>query len=95
VTAIFEEEINGHLGVPQSAYVDEFADEGIMLEGVFVVPLLSAPNLPFFGEKSKELMFHYKNIASFGAMIFDDTRGTVYQGRWGSPSSVTVSARKT
>jgi len=85
VSAIFDQEINGHLGVPQGAYVDEFTDEGLMMEGVFVVPLLSAPYLPFFGEKNKELMFHYRNIASFGAMIFDESRGTVRKGALGHP----------
>jgi len=85
VSAIFDQDINGYLGVPQSAYVDEFADEGIMMEGVFVVPFLTAPMLPFLGEKNKELMFHYKNIAAFGAMIMDETRGTVFQGPFGLP----------
>jgi choline dehydrogenase-like flavoprotein len=85
VSALFDQEINGHLGVPQAAYVDEFAAEGVMMEGVFVVPLLSAPNLPYFGEKNKELMFHYRNIASFGAMILDETQGTVRQGALGHP----------
>ncbi len=85
VTALFDQEIRGHLGVPQAAYVDEFANEGIMLEGVFVIPMLSAANLPFLGERAKELMFHYQNLASFGAMIMDETRGTIYQGPWGLP----------
>ena len=85
VAALFDEEINGYLGVPQGAYVDEFADEGIMLEGVFVVPFLCAPALPYFGEKNKEIMFKYNNISAFGAMIFDETRGTVRPGPKGLP----------
>ena len=85
VSALFDREIRGHLGVPQAAFVDEFADEGVMLEGVFVVPMLTAANLPFIGEKNKELMFHYQNIASFGAMIMDETRGSIYQGPRGLP----------
>jgi len=85
VSALFDQEVNGYLGVPQSAYVDEFTDEGVMMEGVFVVPLLSAPVLPFFGERNKELMFHYRNIASFGAMIFDETCGSVRRGALGHP----------
>ena len=31
--ALFDEEIDMSTGVPQSYYVDEFADDGIMLEG--------------------------------------------------------------
>jgi len=85
VSALFDQEINGYLGVPQAAYVDEFAAEGIMMEGVFVIPLLTAANLPYLGEKNKELMFRYRNLASFGAMIMDETRGVVYQGPRGLP----------
>ena len=85
VSALFDEVIDGHLGVPQSAYVDEFLGEGIMMEGVFLVPVLSAPMLPYFGEKNKSLMFHYRNITAFGAMILDETRGTVRVGALGHP----------
>jgi len=80
VSALFDEEINGHLGVPQAGYVDEFADEGIMLEGVFVIPFLTAPGLPYFGEKHKQLMFNYQNLSAFGAMIFDESKGRVKIG---------------
>ena len=31
--ALFDEEIDMARGVPQSFYIDEFADEGIMFEG--------------------------------------------------------------
>lgn len=80
VNAMMDEEVNGWLGVPQGVYVDEFFDEGIMLEGVFVGPLLSAAGLPYFGKRAKDLMFNYPRIASFGAMIHDETRGRVRPG---------------
>jgi len=85
VSGLFDEEIKGYLGVPQGAYVDEFVDEGIMLEGVFVIPFLCAPALPYFGEKNKEIMFKYNYISAFGAMIFDETRGRVIPGAKGRP----------
>jgi choline dehydrogenase-like flavoprotein len=85
VSALFDDVIDGQLGVPQAAYVDEFVDEGIMMEGVFVIPILSAPMLPFFGEKNKSLMYKFRNITAFGAMIFDETRGTVHLGPMGHP----------
>ena len=85
VSALFDEVIDGHLGVPQSAFVDEFADEGIAMEGVFVAPILTAPMLPYFGEKNKNLMFNYRHITAFGAMIHDETRGTVHVGALGHP----------
>jgi choline dehydrogenase-like flavoprotein len=80
VSALMDEEVNGWLGVPQSVYVDEFIDEGIMLEGAFVIPPICAAQLPYSGEKAKDLMFHYKNIALFGTMVFDETRGRVRPG---------------
>jgi len=77
VYALMEERVEGWKGVPQGVYVDEFWKEGIMLEGIFVGPLLSAPAMPYFGRKNKELMFQYPHVAAFGAMIHDETRGKV------------------
>lgn len=85
VNALMDEVVNGWLGVPQGVYVDEFWHEGIMLEGIFVGPLLSAPMLPYFGRRAKELMFNYNRIAAFGAMIHDETRGRVRRGVTGRP----------
>jgi choline dehydrogenase-like flavoprotein len=85
VNAMMDETVNGWLGVPQGVYVDEFWHEGVMLEGIFVGPLLSAPMLPYFGRRAKELMFNYGKIAAFGAMIHDETRGRVRPGLGGWP----------
>ena len=85
VYALMDEEVKGWLGVPQGVYVDEFWDEGVMLEGIFVGPMLSAPALPFFGRRGKDLMFQYPRIAAFGAMIQDETRGRVRPGPRGFP----------
>jgi len=85
VYALMDEDIKGWLGVPQGVYVDEFFDEGIMLEGIFVGPLLSAPALPYFGIKNKELMFNYPKLAAFGAMVHDETRGRVRPGLMNRP----------
>lgn len=85
VYALMDEEVKGWLGVPQGVYVDEFWDEGIMLEGIFVGAMLTAPALPFFGLRNKELMFNYAKLASFGAMIHDETKGRVRPGPRGYP----------
>lgn len=85
VYALMDEEVKGWLGVPQGVYVDEFWDEGVMLEGIFVGPMMSAPALPFFGARNKELMFKYPQIAAFGAMVHDETRGRVRPGLMGRP----------
>ena len=46
VRALFDEEIDMARGVPQSFYIDEFADEGIMFEGAAGPPDYLASSLP-------------------------------------------------
>src|SRR5439155_1028035 len=46
VRALFDERIDMARGVPQSYFVDEFADEGIMLEGAAGPPEYASMSLP-------------------------------------------------
>ena len=77
VRALFDEEVDMASGVPQSYFVDEFADEGIMLEGAAGPPDYAAMTFPFAGEKHRELMLQFRNIAQFGLMVSDLSRGFV------------------
>ena len=79
VRALFDEEIELANGVPQSYFIDEFADEGIMLEGAAGPPDYAAMSFPFAGEKHRELMLRFNNIAQFGLMVSDLSRGWVRQ----------------
>src|SRR5204863_10073426 len=45
--ALFDEEIDMAKGVPQSHFIDEFADAGIMFEGAAGPPDYAAMSLPF------------------------------------------------
>ena len=74
-------------GVPQSFFIDEFASDGIMLEGIAGPPDYIAMGLPVAGERHRELMGGYRNLAQFGLMISDDSRGRVRSvgGRPGRP----------
>lgn len=56
VAALFDEDIDGWRGVPQGYMVDEFKDEGIMLEGAQGPPDLIGPGLPFVGAEFKKLV---------------------------------------
>ena len=56
VRALFDEEIDMARGVPQSYYIDEFADEGIMFEGAAGPPDYLAMSFPFTRERHRELM---------------------------------------
>jgi len=77
VQAVFDEEIDMARGVPQSYYVDEFADERIMFEGAGGPPDYLAANFPFNRERHRELLLHFKRLAQFGVMVSDRSRGRV------------------
>jgi choline dehydrogenase-like flavoprotein len=77
VRALFYEEIDMARGVPQSYFVDEFAAERIMFEGAGGPPDYLAMSLPFSRERQRELMLSYRNLAQFGLMVSDSSRGSV------------------
>jgi choline dehydrogenase-like flavoprotein len=81
VWALMDEEVDMARGVPQSYYVDEFADEGIMLEGIAGPPDYVAMAVPFAGPRHRELMLRYRNMAQFGLMVSDRSRGWISGSR--------------
>lgn len=77
VLALMDEIVDMANGVPQSYYVDEFADQGIMLEGAAGPPEYVAALLPYSGERHRDLMLQYRHIAQFGMMVSEVSRGRV------------------
>ena len=77
IRALFDEEIELWRGVPQSYYVDEFADEGLMFEGAAGPPDYMAMLLPGLGARHRELMDRIAQISQFGVMVSDTSRGHV------------------
>src|SRR3954451_7722837 len=77
VRALFAEEIDMARGVPQSFYIDEFADEGIMFEGAAGPPDYASMSFPFSGARHREAMLRFRNISQFGLMVSDVSRGHV------------------
>jgi choline dehydrogenase-like flavoprotein len=75
--ALMEEEVDMARGVPQSLYVDEFAAEGIMLEGIAGPPAHVAMALPLRGRRHVAAMEAYRRLAEFGVMVSDSSRGRV------------------
>ncbi len=65
-------------GVPQSFYVDQFASEGIMFEGIAGPPSYVAVSLPVTGRRHAEVMASYRYLAQFGLMVSDTSRGRVH-----------------
>jgi choline dehydrogenase-like flavoprotein len=79
--ALMDEEVDMARGVPQSYCVDEFASEGILFEGVAGPPDYLAMAVPFSGERHREIMLRYRNVAQFGLMVSDTSRGHVLTSR--------------
>jgi choline dehydrogenase-like flavoprotein len=80
VWGLMDETVDMARGVPQSYGVDEFASEGIMLEGIAGPPDYLAMAVPFSGPAHRELMLSYRNVAQFGMMIRDSSRGHIPTG---------------
>jgi len=74
---LFEEEIRGWEGVPQSYYCADYADKGIMFEGAFTPPSVAAPAFLVQGVAHKRVMESFSHIANFGFLITDESRGRV------------------
>lgn len=75
--ALMDEVVDMARGVPQSFYVDEFAADGIMFEGVAGPPSYVAMSLPLSGKRHADAMASYRNLAMFGLMVSDRSRGSV------------------
>jgi choline dehydrogenase-like flavoprotein len=75
--ARMEEVVDMAHGVPQSFYVDEFSDEGIIFEGVAGPPAYAAMSLPLSGARHAAAMADYRHLAQFGMMVSDSSRGSV------------------
>src|SRR5262249_22822733 len=56
---------------------DEFAERGVVLEGVAGPPAYAAMSLPLAGEAHARAMAQYRRLAQFGMMIGDSSRGRV------------------
>jgi choline dehydrogenase-like flavoprotein len=76
--ARMQEVVDMARGVPQSFYIDEFAGEGIMFEGVAGPPAYAAMSLPLTGDAHARAMSDYRRLAQFGLMVSDSSRGRVH-----------------
>jgi choline dehydrogenase-like flavoprotein len=84
VRAIFDEVIDMARGVPQSYYVDEFANDRLMFEGAAGPPDYLATTVPFSREHHRDLMLEFAHFSQFGVMVSDVSRGFVRE-RFGRP----------
>jgi choline dehydrogenase-like flavoprotein len=81
----FDEEINGHEGVPMAYHCHEFSvvktgKRGFMLESIFLAPYQFSLPLPGFDYDHKELMTRYRHFALIGSLLHDESVGAVRLG---------------
>lgn len=83
VTARFAEPIHGYFGPTMAYAISEFADvlghdgPGFMIENTAVHPLVTAQNLPGFGEEHERAMAALPHLAKAVVVLRDRTRGRV------------------
>lgn len=91
VAAVFNEDIFAWRGVPQTYYIDEFAHfkkagyGGYVIISGFAHPGAFASMMPGSGRFHFSLMKEYPRMAACGAMIHDETKGTVDISSSGRP----------
>lgn len=85
VFALFDRAVDQWRGIPQGYSIDQYADEGLMFEGGSLPVNVAALGVPWTGPRYTELMERYANLATFGLMVQDESRGEVRAGPGGSP----------
>ena len=92
VTARFREPIHGYFGPTMAYAISEFADvmghggPGFMIENTAVHPLVTAQNLPGFGEDHERAMTALPHLAKAVVVLRDRTRGRVSVNDAGQPA---------
>jgi len=85
VLALFDEQLDQWKGIPQGYAIEQFAEEGLMFEGGSLPFDIAAVSVPWTGPRFMELIEQYRQMATFGFMIQDESRGEVRQGIGRSP----------
>jgi choline dehydrogenase-like flavoprotein len=85
VAALVDEPVEAFASIPQGYMVDEFADEGLMLEGVALPLEVTALLFPQLGKEYMSIMEQAHHVAQFGFMVEDSSRGRVRPGPDGKP----------
>jgi choline dehydrogenase-like flavoprotein len=92
LSGVYDEDIHGYRGIPQSYYVDEFIDlekdpdSGYILMPVYGFPVLSATQIPGFGAEHFEIMRNFHRMVGILVLMHDQSSGEVTLDRKGRPS---------
>jgi choline dehydrogenase-like flavoprotein len=86
VMGLFDEELHGYRGIPQSYYVDEFIDlerdphRGYVLMPIIGFPVLTSGNLPGFGRENYRWLKNLSRTAGLLVLLHDRSAGSVASG---------------
>jgi choline dehydrogenase-like flavoprotein len=101
LSGIYDEDIYGYRGIPQSYYVDEFIDletdpdSGYILMPVYGFPVMTAAQLPGFGPAHFEIMKNFHRMVGILVLMHDQSTGQVQIDRNGRPQiSYTLDAKE-
>lgn len=75
--AVFDEEIAGFNSIPQGYAIEQFHDEGLLYEGGSMPLEVNMVAMSALGPDLIELAENYRNVAAFGFMVEDTSRGRV------------------
>lgn len=85
VFAVLPQPTNSSRSIPQGYVIEEFHDEGLLMEGTFAPPDLTALTMTCFGRPFVDAMEAYDRLSFFGFMIEDSGSGSVRPGPDGRP----------
>ena len=82
---IFDEIIDSFHGVCQNLFIDDYVDQGIMLESTFTGPASQMPGIVGVGKDLWDIAKNYRHMASVGIMISEKGTGRVRADGEGNP----------
>jgi len=91
LAGIYDEDIHGYTGIPQSYYCDEFIDlekdpdSGYILMPVYGFPVTTATQLPGFGRSHFDIMKNFHRMVGILVLMHDESAGEVTVNRSGKP----------
>jgi choline dehydrogenase-like flavoprotein len=92
LSGVYDEDIYGYRGIPQSYYVDEFIDletdpnSGYILMPVYGFPVMTASQIPGFGRAHFEVMRNFHRMVGILVLMHDQSSGRVEIDGSGRPA---------
>ncbi len=77
VMGIFDQVLDSFRGVCQNLYIEDYIDQGIMLEATFTAPASQYPGLMGIDKELWEDIKDFRRLAALGVLISDSTSGRI------------------